>query len=92
MLFSFFKYKLTCTGLSSSVGRVFAPGNIRSLGSIPCRDIPKLLKMVLAAPRLALIYGVELGLVDPVCQDYQNNVTGCGIMSSVARYFSEAAL
>ena len=30
------------------------------------RDIPKSLKMVLAAPRLALTYGVELGLVDPV--------------------------
>ena len=36
--------------------------------------------MVLAAPRLALkTYGVELGLVDQ-CQD---NVTGCGIISSV---------
>ena len=53
------------------------------MGLIPGCDIPKLLKMVLAAPRLALrykvfkngnsgsllgtqIYGVELGLVDPV--------------------------
>ena len=36
-------------------------------GSIPGRDIPKSLQMVLTAPRLALkTNGVELGLVDPV--------------------------
>ena len=39
------------------------------MGSIPGQDIPMSLKMVLAAPRLALkIYGVELGLVDPVSE------------------------
>ena len=35
-------------------------------GSIPGRDIPKSLKMVLAAPRLAQTYGEELGLVEAV--------------------------
>ena len=33
------------------------------MGSIPGRDIPKSLKMVLASPQT---YGVELGLVDPM--------------------------
>ena len=42
-------------------------GEREFIGSIPGRDIPKSLQMVLAAPRLALkTYGVELGLVDPV--------------------------
>ena len=44
-------------------------------GSIPGSDIPKSLKMVLAAPHLALRL---TGLTQ--CQD---NVTGCGIMPSV---------
>ena len=37
------------------------------MSSIVGRDIPKSLKMVLAAPRLALrITGFEIGLVNPV--------------------------
>ena len=49
------------------------------MGSIPGRDIPKSLKMIIAAFYLVLGLTVELGLVDQ-CQD---NVTGCGIMSGV---------
>ena len=41
-------------------------------------DIPKLIKMVLAAPRLALRHCVVLGLVGP-----SQDVTGCEVMSSV---------
>ena len=48
------------------------------MGSIPGRDIPKSLKMVLSCSSLGIhIYGVELELVDP------DIVTGYGIMSSV---------
>ena len=44
------------SGPGSSVGRGSAPGNGKSrpVGSITGRDIPKSLKMVLAAPRSAL--------------------------------------
>ena len=45
------------------------------MGSIPGRAIPKSLKMVLAAPRLALRFTGST--------QYQDNVTGCGIMPSV---------
>ena len=54
------------TGLGSSVGRVSAPRS-EVPGSIPGRDIPKSLTMVLVAPRLGTrIFGVGLGLVAPV--------------------------
>ena len=42
----------SCTCPGSSVGRVSTPRNFTD--SIPGRDIPKSLKNVLAAPRLAL--------------------------------------
>ena len=45
------------TGPGSSVGRVSTPGNGRSQVLILGRDIPKSLKMILAAPRLALLRG-----------------------------------
>ena len=46
------------------------------MGLIRGSDIPKSLKIILAAPRLALrLTGLSL--------DCQDNVTGCGIMLSV---------
>ena len=53
-----YAYKITSdqkdNSNGSSVGRVSALGNRRSWVSISGRDIPKSLKIVLAAPRLAL--------------------------------------
>ena len=49
-------------------------------GSIPGRDIPKSLKMVLAAPRLAFRLTAKSYGWSRQCQ---YNWTGCGIMSSV---------
>ena len=46
---------LTNITSSRSVGGVFAPRNGKVMDSIPGRDITKLLKVVLAAPRLALV-------------------------------------
>ena len=55
LLFWFTYYILGLTGHGNSISRVSAPGNGReAVGSITGRNIPKLLKMVLAAPRLAL--------------------------------------
>ena len=52
--------------LSSPIARLgVRSGEQEVTGSILGHDIPKLLKMVLAAPHLAL-YGVELGPVHPV--------------------------
>ena len=57
---------MTFTGPGSSVDSVHS-GEGEVTGSLPGCDIPKSLKMVLAAPCLALkTYGVEAGLVNPV--------------------------
>ena len=69
----------TGTGPSSSVGRVSASGNGRSWVQSPAATFEVVKNGTSCSSLGTQTYGVELGLVDP----FQDNVTGCGIMSSV---------